>query len=91
MLSLSISPSPSLSRNDELVKLKGADITWDQVSDTGKRFFTITLTFRKTNQSDGNKGNRLSDFLLSWNTVAVGVDLLTFDLILPVFVLVVSL
>ena len=59
------SSSPSLFRNDELVKLKGADITWDQISETGRPFFTITLTFRKTNQSDGNKGNRLSDFLLS--------------------------
>jgi hypothetical protein len=58
-----LSPSTSLFRNDELVKLKGADIIWDRISETGRPFFTITLTFRKTNQSDGNKGNRLSDFL----------------------------
>lgn len=44
------------SRNDELVRLKGADIDWDQISETGRPYFVITLTYRKTNQTDGRKG-----------------------------------
>ena len=34
-------------RNDELVNLKGADIQWDQVSDTGHDYFSITLVYVK--------------------------------------------
>ncbi|KAF9416291.1 hypothetical protein BGZ94_010256 [Podila epigama] len=44
-------------RTGELVKLKGADIMWDQESDAGRSFFIITLPFRKSNQSPGIKGN----------------------------------
>ncbi|KAG0051948.1 hypothetical protein BGZ83_003167 [Gryganskiella cystojenkinii] len=39
-------------RIDELVKLRGADVVWDQVSETGRPYFIITLTYRKTNQTD---------------------------------------
>jgi hypothetical protein len=43
-------------RNDELVNLTGADIQWNQVSDTGHDYFSITLIYRKTNQTDEKKG-----------------------------------
>ena len=36
--------------------LTGVDVQWDQVSETGRPYFIITLTYRKTNQTDATKG-----------------------------------
>ncbi|KAF9170859.1 hypothetical protein BGX21_003143 [Mortierella sp. AD011] len=44
-------------RNEELLRLKGSDIQLNQTTDTGSRYFTITLSFRKTNQADASKAN----------------------------------
>jgi hypothetical protein len=63
-------------RNDELVNLKGADIQWDQVSDTGHGYFSITLVYRKTNQTDEKKGTTRSSMPSFF--VVISVVLVTF-------------
>lgn len=47
------------SRNEELTRLQMKDIELGLTTDTGSPFFTITLTFRKTNQADVSKGKKL--------------------------------
>ncbi|KAG9060719.1 hypothetical protein KI688_009789 [Linnemannia hyalina] len=44
-------------RNEELTRLQMKDIELDLSTGTGSPFFTITLTFRKTNQADASKAN----------------------------------
>ncbi|OAQ24997.1 hypothetical protein K457DRAFT_23571 [Linnemannia elongata AG-77] len=43
--------------NEELTRLQIKDIDRDLTTDTGSPYFTITLTFRKTNQADVTKAN----------------------------------
>lgn len=51
-----------ISRNEELTRLQMKDIELGLTTDTGSPFFTITLTFRKTNQADASKGKKLFYF-----------------------------
>jgi hypothetical protein len=44
------------SRNEELLRLQGKDLDLNLRTDAGSPYFTITLTFRKTNQADALKG-----------------------------------
>jgi hypothetical protein len=44
------------SRNEELLRLQGKDLDLNLRTDAGTSYFTITLTFRKTNQADALKG-----------------------------------
>ncbi|KAF9121540.1 hypothetical protein BG015_005793, partial [Linnemannia schmuckeri] len=56
-----LSDTFSLSRivtdEPELTRLQMKDIELGLTTDTGSPFFTITLTFRKTNQADASKAN----------------------------------
>ncbi|KAG0323689.1 hypothetical protein BG000_002525, partial [Podila horticola] len=42
-------------RNEELLRLQGKDLDLNLRTDAGTSYFTITLTFRKTNQADSSK------------------------------------